>query len=205
MRLNRLRAVITHPGLQATLTFRYGQSVLQRTGVMRLLGMSTYAVLSRVSQVLTGIWISPKCDIGPGLYIAHFGGVIIGPCRIGANCNIGHGVTVGKSGRGSALGDPVIGDRVNLAPGSQVLGAVVIGNDVLVGANAVVVRSVPERGVAGGIPAKVISWEGAFGYVEYPGMDCDFGRIEALAEGASQSTASSPINGTSPSASSTTD
>jgi serine O-acetyltransferase len=60
---------------------------------------------------------------------------------------------------------PVIGDRVYLGPGSKVIGGISLGNNVAVGANAVVVESVPDFGVAAGVPAKVVSLKGSSGYV----------------------------------------
>jgi serine O-acetyltransferase len=184
--LARMGALVTHPGLQATAVYRFGSYVHSRSlgatpdsraKLLRLI----FLPVSKISQIITGIWISPVAEIGPGFYIAHFGGVILGPCKIGENCNLGHGVTVGKSGRGARAGNPKIGDRVNLAAGARVLGDVVIGDDVLVGANSVVNRSLPPRAVAVGVPAKVVSRKGAFEYVDYPGMDGDPARTASMA------------------------
>jgi serine O-acetyltransferase len=113
-----------------------------------------------------GIAIPEYTLIGPGLFINRFGGVMInGDVIIGANCNITHGAMLGQSNRGANAGSPILGDRVFLAAGSKVIGRVVIGDDAVVGANAVVTKDVPPKGVVGGIPAKLISLEGSAGYV----------------------------------------
>lgn len=113
-----------------------------------------------------GIAIPEYTEIGPGLFINRFGGVMVnGDAVIGANFNITHGAMVGQVNRGKNRGSPVIGDRVFLASGAKILGGITIGDDAAVGANAVVTKDVPPRGVAVGVPAKVISFEGSDGYV----------------------------------------
>lgn len=113
-----------------------------------------------------GIAIPEYTIVGPGLFINRFGGVMInGDAIIGANCNITHGAMLGQSNRGAKAGSPILGDRVFLAAGSKVVGRVRIGDDAVVGANAVVTKDVPPMAVVGGIPAKVISFEGSAGYV----------------------------------------
>ena len=84
---------------------------------------------------------------------------------IGRDCNINHQVTIGAKYGGKTPGVPVIGDRVYLGPGCKVIGGICLGNDVAVGANSVVVESVPDSGVAAGVPAKVISIKGSSEYV----------------------------------------
>lgn len=124
-----------------------------------------WLVLSRLKYKF-GLDIPAETLIGPGFYIGHFGGVVISAkSKIGKNCNISQGVTIGYNPRGSKAGYPVIGDRVYIAPGAKIIGKVNIGNDAVIGANAVVVDDVPEFGVAAGIPAKVISMKGSTGYI----------------------------------------
>ena len=90
-------------------------------------------------------------------YIGHFGCIIVGEGVVmGSNCNLSQGVTLGVAGRGDRKGSPTIGDRVFIAPGAKVIGKISIGNDVTIGANAVVSKSLPDRAVAVGIPAKVV-------------------------------------------------
>lgn len=113
-----------------------------------------------------GISIPFSADIGPGFYIGHFGGIVLYPmCKIGKNCNISHGVTLGITQRGKNKGYPTIGDDVYIGPGAKIIGSVKVGNRAAVGANCVVTKDVPENAVVVGIPAKVISYEGSEGYV----------------------------------------
>ncbi len=102
-----------------------------------------------------GISISYRTQIGSGLYIGHFGGIVINKnVVVGKNCNISHQVTLGKANRGVKKGYPVIGDNVYLGPGAKVIGNVKIGNNVAVGANCVVTKDIPDNGVVVGIPGK---------------------------------------------------
>ena len=96
-----------------------------------------------------GIDVPRKTRIGPGLYIGHFGGIIVSAqSSIGANCDLSHGVTVGVGGKGDRLGAPEIGDNVYLGPGAKVFGRINVGRGAKIGANAVVFRDVPEDAVA---------------------------------------------------------
>lgn len=92
-------------------------------------------------------------EIGGGLYIQHGFATMIAAKSIGENCWINQQVTIGYNG----LGDPpIIGDNVTITCGAKVLGSIHVGDHVIVGANAVVIRDVPDGCVVGGIPAKVI-------------------------------------------------
>ena len=83
-----------------------------------------------------GISIPYNTEIGPGFYIGHFGGIVINQrCRIGRNCNISHGVTLGKVNRGLHNGYPIIGNNVMIGPGAVVLGGITIGDNAAIGAN----------------------------------------------------------------------
>lgn len=119
-----------------------------------------------------GIGIPVQVDIGPGFYISHFTGVFVNSnSTIGRNCNISQGVTLGLANRGPRKGVPSLGDNVYLGPGAKVVGKVRIGNNVAVGANAVVTRDLPDSAVAVGIPAKVISFQGSANYVARTGYE----------------------------------
>lgn len=179
-----VRAVLAHQGLQAMLVYRLGRYIEThecRALVRRVLRMgmrAAFRVISRCNDIATGISINPHADVGPGLFIAHYGGVIIGACTIGANCNIGHGVTIGADYKGNR---PVIGDRVVIMTGAKLFGEITVGNDAMVGANTVVVRSIPERAVVVGNPATVTSHRGSFRYLRYPGIDLDLAHAESEA------------------------
>lgn len=113
-----------------------------------------------------GISIPYNTKIGPGLYIGHYGGIVINDkVVVGRNCNINHGITIGEKYGRKNSGIPVIGDQVYLGPGCVVIGGISLGNNVAVGANAVVVESIPDFGVAIGIPARMISTNGSTNYI----------------------------------------
>lgn len=115
-----------------------------------------------------GFCIPVSTAIGPGLYFSHWGGIVVnGGCRIGRNCNIGHGVTIGQANRGQAKGVPTIGDRVFIGPGAKIFGGITIGSDAAIGANAVVTKDVPPAGVVVGAPCRLVSLDGSRGYIDW--------------------------------------
>jgi serine O-acetyltransferase len=109
-------------------------------------------VFERFIEITTGISIPVEARIGKGLRIHHFGGIVIHPrAALGEECTIYHGVTLGDLGvRGGA---PRVGDRVVIGAGAKIIGEIEIGDDSRIGANAVVVRSVPPVHIAVGVPA----------------------------------------------------
>lgn len=176
--------LILCPGAMAGIMYRIGHWMWTYKGPLLplvWLWRPAYIVVKRLSEILTGISIQPQAVIGEGLYIVHGDSVHIGgKVVMGSNCNISHEVTLGVGGRGDKRGTPVLGNRVFIAPGVKIFGQVEIGDDVAIGANAVVTRSIPARAVAVGIPAEVISYEGSFDYVLYEGMEADFERGHSL-------------------------
>jgi serine O-acetyltransferase len=119
-----------------------------------------------------GISIYAGDEIGPGFYVGHFGGIVVGPgARIGRNCNISQGVTIGQANRGKRQGVPTIGDNVYIGAGAVIIGNVRVGNNVAVGANCVVLDDVPDNGVVVGVPGRVISSRGSEGYVNRTDYD----------------------------------
>ena len=95
-------------------------------------------------ETLGGISIPSGAEFGPGLYIGHFGGIIIGEEVVaGENCTLSQGVTLGEH-----RGSPMIGACVYLAPGAKVFGPIRVGDHVAVGANAVVSEDVPSYATA---------------------------------------------------------
>jgi serine O-acetyltransferase len=98
---------------------------------------------------------TPK--IGTGLYLQHAFSTIIAAKSLGENCWINQQVTIGYTANGKA---PIIGDRVTVFAGAKVLGDVTIGNDVIIGANAVVTKDVPSNCTVVGVPAYIIKKDG---------------------------------------------
>lgn len=150
------------PGIIFSFAFRLCQHYRRRN---RLLFYVFYLWLRRV-KFKYGIDISYRTAIGPGFYIGHFGGIVVhGDTIIGANCNLSQGVTIGILNRGPKTGIPVIGERVFIGPGAVVLGGISVGNDSLIGANAVVNFDVPESSVVAAPTSTIISDKGSAGYV----------------------------------------
>jgi serine O-acetyltransferase len=94
-------------------------------------------------------------EIGPGFVVRHGYSTVLTAERIGANCFVHHEVTLGYD-EGEVRRPPLIGDNVMVGVGAKVLGAITVGNDARIGANAVVLRDVPDGGTAVGVPARII-------------------------------------------------
>ena len=113
---------------------------------------------SQFGRFMTGVEIHPGATIGNGLFIDHGMGIVIGETAvIGDNCTIYHNVTLG--GRGHAKGEkrhPTIGNNVLIGAGAKILGAVEIGDDVSIGANAVIIHDVPNGATVVGVPGKIV-------------------------------------------------
>lgn len=113
--------------------------------------------ISQLSRFLTGIEIRPGAIIGNGLFIDHGMGVVIGETtEIGDNVTIYHGVTLGGTGKDKGKRHPTVENNVMIGTGAKILGPITIGENAKIGANAVVVRSVPSGATAVGIVAKNI-------------------------------------------------
>ncbi|MDD2814349.1 MAG: serine acetyltransferase [Thiotrichaceae bacterium] len=115
-----------------------------------------YKILHVTIQILTGIDLPCEVVLGRGFVIEHFGGIIIsGDTVFGDDVVIRNGVTIGLRHRG-VRGAPVIGNRVDIGAGAKILGPITIGDDVAIGANAVVICDVPANSIAVGVPARIL-------------------------------------------------
>ncbi|MDX5480426.1 MAG: serine acetyltransferase [Hymenobacteraceae bacterium] len=128
-----------------------------------------YSVLKNRYSYKYGFQIPSNTEIGEGLYIGHYGTIVVnGKARIGSNCNIAHGVTIGQANRGKLKGFPTIGDKVWIGTGSVIVGNITIGSNVLIAPNSFVNIDVPENSIAMGNPATIIQKENPTeGYIEY--------------------------------------
>lgn len=126
--------------------------------LFQALGLGGVAKLwALANQILFGCDVARAACIAGGLYLPHPNGVVIGAhVRIGRNCIVHQGVTLGARGEEHLLAHPIIGDEVELATGAKILGGVSIGDYARIGANAVVLKDVPAYGVAVGIPARLV-------------------------------------------------
>lgn len=103
---------------------------------------------------------------GPGLHITHGKVVVSSVAKLGENCKIMSDVTIGGQGRYDRFGAPVIGNRVFIGSGARIIGNISIADDVVIGANAVVVKSIEEPGVTvAGNPARIVSRNDSYHYL----------------------------------------
>ena len=143
-------------GFWAMLVYRYGRwRYAVRPGWLRKFFSFFYHVLFKFVQILTGIELPCEVVVGDNFVIDHFGGIVVsGYARFGANCRIRNGVVVGLKNVEEPIA-PVFGDNVDIGAGAKILGPIRIGNNVRIGANAVVLCDVPDDHVAVGVPAVV--------------------------------------------------
>lgn len=124
--------------------------------------------LRKRMQTKYGLELGKGANIAPGLYLGHPYGITVNPkARIGRNCNLRKDCTIGQENRGVRKGAPKLGERVWVGAHATVVGAVTIGDDVLVAPNAYVNRDVPSHSIVLGNPYRVIPRHNATeGYVE---------------------------------------
>lgn len=147
-------------GFRFTFFFRIGQWALNKNHFIYVVNR----LILRHYQLLYGIVIDPSTQIGRGLYIGHWGGIVVNPNSvIGENCNLSPGVLLGQnwSQEKGKFGYPRIGSQVFLGNGCKIIGDVVVGDNVLVGVGAVVVDNVPDNSIVVGGPAKIVSQNGS--------------------------------------------
>ena len=172
-----LRTLFLTQGFWASSIYRVARAALRRSRLLAPLVVTA----QKLVEIVTGISIPAQCEIGDGLYIGHYGSIILAPeARIGHNVSLAQNVTIGVAGGGDDRGAPTIGNRVFIGAHSVVVGRIIIGDDVVVCAGSVVNRSVPARAVVMGNPARVVSYDGSFDYVYYDGMDVDPARRASL-------------------------
>ena len=128
-----------------------------------------YRLLLRKYSYKYGIQIPITTNIGKGLYIGHFGTIVINSrAIIGNNCNIAHNVTIGMAYRGEKTGTPTIGDRVWIGTGAVIVGKINIGQNVLIAPLTYVNCDVPNDCIVIGNPARIIANTHATdGYINY--------------------------------------
>lgn len=117
-----------------------------------------YQIILRIFGTRYGFQIALEAKIDGGLFIGHFGPVVISAlASIGHNCNIAHNVTIGATRRKKNFGAPQIGNNVWIGTGAVLVGKIAIGNNVLIAPNSFVNFDVPSNSIVIGNPAKVIS------------------------------------------------
>jgi len=152
---SRLEIALCYPGVHA-LAFHRLAHRLWRAG-----WLVTARFVSHVSRAVTGIEIHPAARIGPGVFIDHGMGVVIGEtAEVGENVTLYQGVTLGGTSLKREKRHPTLEPNVVVGTGGAVMGAITVGEGTRIGAGSVVVRDVPPNSVVVGVPGRVISRDG---------------------------------------------
>lgn len=149
------------PGFRFTFFFRKSSS--SRWRLLRFF----YRLVTHRLKVKYGFQIPVGTEIGKGLFIGHFGSIVInGKAKIGDYCNIGHTITIGQANRGKLKGSPIIGNNVWIGTGSVIVGKIKVGDNVLIAPNSFVNIDVPSNSLVIGNPIKIVPKENATeGYI----------------------------------------
>ncbi len=152
---SRVEVILTYAGFQALMFHR----IAHRLWMMKLWLLGR--LLAQFSRWITGVEIHPGAIIGHGFFIDHGMGVVIGETtEIGDFVTLFQGVTLGGTGKEKGKRHPTLGNHVVVGSGAKVLGNIRIGDFVKVGANSVVLRSVPSNSTVIGIPGRIIKTVG---------------------------------------------
>jgi len=161
-----LEILICYPGLHAL----WGHRLAHWLWIHELKLFGRW--VSHLARALTGIEIHPGAKIGPGFFIDHGMGVVIGEtAEVGAEVTLYHGVTLGGTSLTKGKRHPTLEDRVVVGAGAKILGAITVGADSRIGANAVVVKSVPPNSVVVGVPGQIVKRSRPHGERDAPDLD----------------------------------
>lgn len=150
-----IEILVLYPGLHAVIAYRIANFLWKSKVpfVPRL--------ISQMSRIFTGIEIHPGATIGSGLFIDHGTGVVIGETSIiGNNVTLFQGCTLGGTGKETGKRHPTLGDNIVVGAGAKILGNIEVGSNSYVGANAVVLKSVPPNSTVVGVPGRITRQEG---------------------------------------------
>jgi serine O-acetyltransferase len=162
------RKPINIAGFRVLLIYRFGRwRMTIKTKLLRVPFSYLYRQLEKHVRFKYGIELPYTVELGERVTFEHQHGIVIhGNAKIGHDCIIRQGVTIGNKSVEHPLDAPSIGHHVNIGAGAKILGKVTIGNYVDIGANAVVTKDIPDGAVAVGIPAKVIKIKSDIGTSE---------------------------------------
>jgi serine O-acetyltransferase len=147
--------ILCYPGLHALIAYRISHFLWYKK--MYILA----DFISKTARFFTGVEIHPGAMIGSGLFIDHGMGVVIGETTIiGEHVTLFQGVTLGGTGKESGKRHPTLGDNIVVGAGAKVLGNIIVGSNSYIGANAVVINSVPQNTTVVGVPGRVTRQDG---------------------------------------------
>ena len=151
----RLEAALCYPGLHAIWLHRIAHHFYLKGWVV------IPRLLNTFSRFLTGIDIPPGAKLGPGLFIDHGMGLVIGEtAELGSNVTLYQGVTLGGTGKEKGKRHPTIGNNVVVSSGAKVLGSFKVGDNSKIGSGSVVLKEVPPNSVVVGVPGRVVTRNG---------------------------------------------
>jgi serine O-acetyltransferase len=170
-KLKRTINTMRSPGVQAVAAYRFGCWSKSQNKFIKLITEPLYYFLRGLTMMMWGIELYRETEIGAGLYITHFGGIIVSPlAKLGSNVTLSQGVTIGVSGQGEKRGVPIIGDNVYIATGAKLFGKIAIANNVKIGPNAVVHKSIPENAVVVSPGFKILFYQDELAKIEEPNL-----------------------------------
>ena len=140
---------------------------LRKKRIKKILFFPLARFLYKKYKYKYGIDIPYSCEIGPGLLIYHFGGIVFVPKKAGKNITLSQCTTVGMVVKNGVKEYPEIGDGLYMAPGSKIIGGIKVGNYVAIGTNAVLNKNADDNSVIVGIPGKPISFNGSYSYLNF--------------------------------------
>ena len=146
-----LEIILCYPGLHAVWGHRISHWLWQHNAKLPA------RFLAELMRKWTGVEIHPGATLGAAVFIDHATGVVIGEtAEVGDNVTIYHGVTLGGTSLDRVKRHPTVEDGVTIGAGAKVLGAITIGAGSQIGANSVVVKSVPAGAVVVGVPGQIV-------------------------------------------------
>ncbi len=152
---SKLEAALCYPGLHAIWLHRIAHHFYNKGWVVFPRMLNTF------SRFVTGIDIHPGAKLGPGLFIDHGMGLVIGEtAELGSNVTLYQGVTLGGTGKEKGKRHPTIGNNVVVSSGAKVLGSFTVGDNSKIGSGSVVLKEVPPNSVVVGIPGRIVTRDG---------------------------------------------
>jgi serine O-acetyltransferase len=150
-----LEVILTYAGFHALLAYRMSHR-------LKSMGVPFFPrAISQLARWLTGVEIHPSAKIGTGFFIDHGMGVVIGEtAEIGDYVTLFQGVTLGGTGKERGKRHPTLGNHVVVGAGAKILGGIMIGDNVKIGANSVVLKNVAANSTVIGVPGRVIKSQG---------------------------------------------
>lgn len=156
--LSALRSYYVSESFKVCFWFRLGSYIATKNNFFFKVLLYLIKIKYMGIKRKTGIQLPLLTKIGGGVMFCHFSCIVIAQSvNIGKNVSIHQGVTIGRIFNGKYSGVPTIGDNVVIFSGAKVLGNIQIGDNAVIGANAVVTKDVPANAVVAGVPAKIIS------------------------------------------------